>query len=160
VSQCCFVPSIDGTPNIIADTLVLANLISSPAKTYHQSQGDKFVSQNFEAGDFLIFQVESGYGLLRILGIEGSGAGTTWHLAAYSDLFLDVEMADAAVENSTLLTVSHPHIALTNRAFESTQVAKMKNVPLQAKELTGFEDWKEAGGEISDRSVRLMLGLR
>jgi len=118
------------------------------------------MSQNFEAGDFLIFQVESGYGLLRVLDVEKEGADAVWHLTAYNDLFLDVEMADTALENPESLTVSLPHIALTNRAFESTQVAKMKNEPLEAAELKAFEEWKLNGGEVFDRSVRLMLGLR
>ncbi|MEJ7846753.1 MAG: hypothetical protein WKF92_01550 [Pyrinomonadaceae bacterium] len=118
------------------------------------------MSQNFEAGDFLIFQVESGYGLLRVLGVDNLSSDTIWHLSAYNDLFLDVEMADAALENPASLTVSLPHIALTNRAFESTQVAKMKNEPLEVAEMKAFEEWKLNRGEIFDRSVRLMLGLR
>lgn len=118
------------------------------------------MSQNFEAGDFLIFQVESGYGLLRVLDVEKANGDAIWHLTAYNDLFLDVEMADAALENPASLTVSLPHIALTNRAFESTQVAKMKNSQLEPTDLDAFEAWKLSGGEISDRSVRLMLGLR
>lgn len=118
------------------------------------------MSQNFEAGDFLIFQVESGYGLLRVLDIEDRAADAVWHLTAYNDLFLDVEMTEAALEDPATLTVSLPHIALTNRAFESTQVAKMKNVPLEASELVALADWRAAGGEVTDRSIRLMLGLR
>lgn len=119
------------------------------------------MSQNFQAGDFLIFQLESGYGLLRILGIEETDGESVWHLAAYNELFLDIEMADAALENPQSLTVSIPHVALTNRAFEATQVARMKNAPLTAVELKPFEDWKnDASREVSDRSIRLMLGLR
>ena len=118
------------------------------------------MSQNFKAGDFLIFQVESGYGLLRVLDVDDAGSDSVWHLSAYNDLFLDVEMADAMLENPPSLTVNLPHIALTNRAFESTQVAKMKNVPLDQTELKAFEEWRLNGGEVSDRSVRLMMGLR
>jgi len=118
------------------------------------------MSQNFQAGDFLIFQLESGYGLLRILGIDKMQNETVWHLAAYNELFLDVESADAAIENSSL-TINYPHIALTNRAFESTQTARMSNEPLTANELKAFEVWKNnPNAQISDRSVRLMLGLR
>ena len=118
------------------------------------------MSQNFQAGDFLIFQIESGYGLLRILAIEKTPADTIWHLAAYNELFFDVDSADAAIEKSSL-TVNYPHIALTNRAFESTQVARMKNEPLNENELKSFEEWKsKPNAQISDRSVRLMLGLR
>lgn len=118
------------------------------------------MSQNFQAGDFLIFQLESGYGLLRILAIDDEPNDKIWHLAAYNELFLDVETADAAIENSAL-TISYPHIALTNRAFESTQTARMKNETLKPNELEAFENWKQSPNrQISDRSVRLMLGLR
>ena len=119
------------------------------------------MSQNFQPGDFLIFQIESGYGLLRVLAIQRTANDTIWHLAAYNDLFLDVETADTALKNPSSLTVSHSHLALTNRAFESTQVARMKNEPLTTEELKGVIAWKQnPDHEISDRSVRLMLGLR
>ena len=119
------------------------------------------MSQNFQAGDFLIFQIESGYGLLRILAIDESGDGTVWHLAAYNEMFMDIEMADAAIENYENLTISYPHLALTNRAFESTQVARMKNETLNADEQQPLTDWQtDANRKISDLSVRLLLGLR
>ncbi len=119
------------------------------------------MSQNFQAGDYLIFQIESGYGLLRILAIEEEAGEKIWHLAAYNELFLDVEMADAAIENVLSLSVSNPHIALTTRAFESTQVARMTNKPLTETELQPFFQWQSnTNREVSDRSVRLMLGLR
>jgi len=119
------------------------------------------VSQNFQAGDYLIFQIESGYGLLRILAIEETENGKVWHLAAYNELFLDSDMAEAAIENPVSLTVSKSHVALTTRAFESTQVARMTNKPLTENELQPLYDWKNnRDAEVSDRSVRLMLGLR
>ena len=119
------------------------------------------MSQNFQAGDFLIFQIESGYGLLRILAIDEIGARTIWHLAAYNEMFLDVEMADAALENYQTLTKSYQHLALTTRAFESTQVARMKNEPLHESEIAKAEEWrKNEESEASDMSVRLLLGLR
>ena len=119
------------------------------------------MSQNFQAGDFLIFQIESGYGLLRILAIEKKENDTIWHLAAYNEMFLDIDAADSALEHHENLTVSHPHLALTNRAFEATQVARMKNEPLTENELIYFNEWKKnPNGEVSDRSVRLLLGLR
>lgn len=119
------------------------------------------MSQKFQAGDYLVFQLESGYGLLRILAIEETPDDTIWHLAAYNELFFDVDSADAAIENPSTLTINYPHLALTTRAFESTQVARMKNEPLQAAELNAFENWKRnPNRQISDRSVRLMLGLR
>ncbi len=119
------------------------------------------MSQNFQAGDYLIFQIESGYGLLRLLNIEAAANATVWHLKAYNEMFLDIEMADAALGNSNDFTVSIPHIALTNRAFESTQTARMGNQPLSERDLEPFEKWKNSGErEIFDRSIRLMLGLR
>jgi len=118
------------------------------------------VSQNFQAGDFLIFQIESGYGLLRILAIDEAESGTVWHLAAYNEMFMDIDMADAAIKNYGSLTINYPHLALTNRAFESTQVAKMNNAPLSENELKPFEEWRTSDGKVSDLSVRLLLGLR
>ncbi len=119
------------------------------------------MSQNFQAGDFLIFQIESGYGLLRILDIEQMADDTIWHLASYKEMFLDIDMADMALQNPNSLTIDYPHIALTNRAFEATQVARMKNESLNDEELTAYKDWKQnENREVSDRSVRLMLGLR
>ncbi|MBA2494699.1 MAG: hypothetical protein H0V31_08395 [Acidobacteria bacterium] len=119
------------------------------------------MSRNFQAGDFLIFQIESAYGLLRILAIEETDEGKVWHLAAYNEMFLDIDSADLALENSNNLTINYPHLALTNRAFESTQVARMKNESLNKNELTTFEEWKtSANREVSDLSVRLLLGLR
>ena len=118
------------------------------------------MSQQFQAGDFLIFQLESGFGLLRILDIAQTESGETiWHLSAYNELFMDVEFAEMAIESG--LTINLPHVALTNRAFESTQVARMGNKPLNTEELIAYEDWKtNPNSEISDRSIRLMLGLR
>ncbi|MEP6903355.1 MAG: hypothetical protein ABJA66_16625 [Actinomycetota bacterium] len=119
------------------------------------------MSQNFQAGDFLIFQVESGYGLLRILAIDDAKGKKVWHLAAYNELFLDVETADAFLVNPNALTVSLPHVALTNRAFEATQTARLTNIPLTETELKPLEDWKvNPNTEISDLSIRLLLGLR
>jgi len=119
------------------------------------------MSQNFQAGDFLIFQIESGYGLLRILAIDEAGGEKIWHLAAYNELFFDVETADAALVSPQLLTVSIPHVALTTRAFEATQTARMTNVSLNDTELKPLEDWRQSETpEVSDRSIRLLLGLR
>lgn len=119
------------------------------------------MSQNFQAGDFLIFQIESGYGLLRLLELEETENDTIWHLTAYNEMFLDIEMADESLKNPQNLTVSIPHVALTNRAFESTQTARMANQPLSETDLEPLEDWKNGGDrEIFDRSIRLMLGMR
>lgn len=120
------------------------------------------MSSGFQAGDFLVFQIESGFGLLRVLAVEKDANGNNiWHLAAYDDLFFEVEFAEMALANPTTLTISKPHLALTNRAFESTQVAKIANQSLQDADLTAFNEWKEnPNREISDISIRLHLGLR
>jgi len=117
--------------------------------------------QEFMPGDFLIFQLESGYALLRVLDVKELDGDSVWHIAAYRDLFLDPESAEAAIDNSGTLAVEIPHAALTNRAFESTQVAKMKNIPLTAADLSGYDAWKDSSDQpVFDRSVRLLLGLR
>lgn len=119
------------------------------------------MAQKFQAGDFLIFQVESGYGLLRLLAITENDGEKIWHLSAYNELFLDAEFVDMALENPQVLTVSISHVALTERAFLSTQTARMSNVALNVDELKGFDEWmKDETAEISDRSIRLLLGLR
>ncbi len=117
------------------------------------------MANGFQAGDYLIFQVESGFGLLRVLAVDTDENGENiWHISAYNELFPDIDFAEIAIENG--LTVSIAHVALTNRAFESTQVSKMENRALNADELTAYADWKLSNGEISDRSIRLILGLR
>jgi hypothetical protein len=117
--------------------------------------------QDFEPGDVLVFQLESGYAMLRVLAVDETDARTVWHVAAFSDLFLDVESAEAALVNIEKLGVSSEHIALTNRAFESTQVARIANSPLRDSETAALSQWRnDPNAEVSDRSVRLMLGLR
>ena len=111
--------------------------------------------QGFLPGDFLIFQIESGFGLLRILEIDESGAETIWHLTVYRDLFPEIDYAELAIASPESLTPEMDHIALTDRAFESTQVSRLGNVPLTAKE----QDL-DGNREVSDRSIRLLLGLR
>lgn len=110
----------------------------------------------------MIFQIESGYGLMRLLAIDEAEKGDNiWHLRGYNELFLDVEFADAALQNPSNLTISNPHFALTQRAFESTQVARMGNYPLSKEEIKIVEEWRSnPSREVSDRSARLMLGLR
>jgi hypothetical protein len=117
--------------------------------------------QNFEPGDFLIFQLESGYALIRVLAIEGADADLVWHLAAYNELFLDTESADNAIATPGALSILNPHVALTNHAFESTQVAKLANHALTAIETQALERWRgDPDKKIHDRSFRLLLGLR
>src|SRR2546429_343253 len=91
------------------------------------------MSEELSSGDFLIFQLESGYGLLRLLAVDATDE-RVWHVAGYADLFPDVETAEGAANDPGRLTTSHPHLALTNRAFESTQVARIGNIPISDSE--------------------------
>jgi hypothetical protein len=119
------------------------------------------MSRDFKPGDFLIFQIESGYGLLRILGIDaGSEDKQAWHLAAYAEMFPDIESADLALESPGSLTITLPHAALTPRAFDATQVSRMKSGELTDADLAPLADWRRKGGAVSDLSIRLILGLR
>ncbi len=119
------------------------------------------MSQNFQAGDFLVFQLEAGYALLRLLEIDANGKENIWHVAAYNEYFPDVESAEAAIDQPNELTISNPHIALTDRAFASTQVARLQNIPLTEPDLDEYRQWlNDPDRIVSDRSVRLMLGLR
>lgn len=120
------------------------------------------MARNFQPGDDLLFQLESGFGLLRVLAIDDEETkNPVWHLLAYEDLFLDGEMAEAALNNPNGLKVSIPHLALTNRAFERTPTAKLLNRPVSDGEIEPVLKWKnDPNSEISDRSVLLMLGLR
>lgn len=119
------------------------------------------MSDLFKPGDFLIFQIESGFGLLRVLGINRSENENVWHLAAYSDLFIDIDFAESAIKSPKNLTVSIPHTALTDRAFTSTQVSRLGYSELTDAELLPYSDWeKGTEQDISDRSIRLLLGLR
>src|ERR1700754_1007528 len=97
----------------------------------------------FEPGDDLIFQLESGFGLLRVLAVEGEGAGTVWHLLAYDDFFPDVEAAEAALAGPVPLPVRKAHMALTNRAFERTPAARLGNRAVSEDELIEYRKWLE-----------------
>jgi len=114
----------------------------------------------FEPGDDLIFQLESGFGLLRVLAVEGEGAQTVWHLLAYDDFFPDVESAEAALAGPTRLPVLKAHMALTNRAFERTPAARLGNRPVTEEELSEYRSWRNGDRAVSDRSALLMLGIR
>lgn len=119
------------------------------------------MAQTFNPGDDLIFQLESGFGLLRVLAVEErEEAGTVWHLLAYEELFPDVETAEAALATAGALHVRKDHLALTDRAFERTPAARLGNRPVTEDELSAYSNWVKRGGEVSDRSALLMLGLR
>jgi hypothetical protein len=113
----------------------------------------------FVAGDDLIFQLESGFGLLRVLAVEGEGADTIWHLLAYDEFFPDVESAEMALASVTL-PVRKPHMALTNRAFERTPAARLGTRPVTSDELIAYNEWLNSDRTVSDRSALLMLGIR
>ncbi len=118
------------------------------------------MAQTFASGDDLIFQLESGFGLLRVISIDESDTGTTWHLMAYEELFPDVESAERALAEPASLHIRKDHMALTARAFERTPAARLGNRPVTDGERAACEKWVEGGGEVSDRSALLMLGLR
>ena len=111
-------------------------------------------------GDDLIFQLESGFGLLRVLAVDGEGADTIWHLLAYDDFFPDVESAELALSKGVPLPVRKAHLALTNRAFERTPTAKLGNRTVTDEELVAYNAWLNSDREVSDRSALLMLGIR
>jgi hypothetical protein len=119
------------------------------------------MSQTFVPGDDLIFQLESGYGLLRVLATENEGQATVWHLMAYEEFFPDVESAEKALASPESLHVRRAHMALTNRAFERTPAARLGNRPVVNSELDAYHDWQQSPEKaVSDRSALLMLGIR
>jgi hypothetical protein len=119
------------------------------------------MTQSFAPGDDLLFQLESGFGLLRILAIEGSGRETIWHLMAYEEFFPSVEAAEAALAEAAKLHVRKDHLALTDRAFERTPAARLGNRPVTDAELLPYREWLESEERLaSDRSALLMLGIR
>ncbi|HEX2271451.1 MAG TPA: hypothetical protein VHH35_18040 [Pyrinomonadaceae bacterium] len=114
----------------------------------------------FNTGDDLVLQLESGFGVLRVLAIEGEGADTVWHLLAYDEFFPDVESAEQALAGAIPLPVRQAHMALTNRAFERTPAARLGNRPVMDDELIEYRKWLDSEKPVSDRSALLMLGIR
>src|SRR5436305_514310 len=114
----------------------------------------------FAPGDDLVFQVESGFGLMRVLAVEGEGRDTVWHVLVYEDFYPEVEAAEAALADGRRLEVREPHLALTEHAFEKTPAARLCNRPVGEDELAPFRRWRQSGGEVEDRSVLLLLGMR
>ena len=114
----------------------------------------------FAPGDDLVFQLESGFGLLRVIAIEVDEGKPTWHLMAYEELFPDVESAEQTLNNPSVLHARMPHMALTDRAFERTPAARLGNRPVTNDERAPYEDWLRGSRKVSDRSALLMLGLR
>lgn len=119
------------------------------------------MARQFAPGDDLIFQLESGFGLLRVLAIDGEGAETVWHLMAYDEFFSDVESAERALKQADSLPVKKAHMALTDRAFERTPAARLGNRPVTDPELAAYQKWLQWDDkDVSDRSALLMLGIR
>jgi hypothetical protein len=119
------------------------------------------MAQSFVPGDDLIFQLESGYGLLRVLAVDGVGSETVWHLLAYDDFYPNVEAAEEALTRPDLLAVRKAHLALTDRAFERTPAALLGNRPITEDELLPYRQWLSSEqNDVSDRSALLMLGVR
>ena len=114
----------------------------------------------FAPGDNLIFQLESGYGLIRILHTEERAEGSVWHVSVYEDFYPDVETAEAALTEPSKLKVRNAHLALTDHALSKTPAARLSNHPVEEDELTAYRAWSVTGAPASDRSVLLMLGLR
>lgn len=118
------------------------------------------MESQFTPGDDLVFQLESGYGLLRVLAVDGEKSAAVWHLLAYEDFYPSVEAAEQALAGSVPLLVRRAHMALTNRAFERTPAAKLGNRPVTEDELKPYRNWLDSDREVSDRSALLMLGIR
>ncbi len=115
----------------------------------------------FQPGDDLVFQLESGFGLLRVLAVDEDSSGKlTWHLLAYDDFFPSVEAAEAAIATDQNLPTRIAHMALTNRAFERTPASRLGNRPVTPSELAAYHEWQRGAAEVSDRSALLMLGIR
>lgn len=117
------------------------------------------MAHQFAPGDDLIFQLESAFGLLRVIAIDGDGVDSVWHLLAYDEFFPDIEAAELALAQRQL-AVRAPHLALTNRAFERTPAARLGNRPVNESELEAVNAWREGEATVSDRSALLMLGIR
>ncbi|MCA1632309.1 MAG: hypothetical protein LC802_00990 [Acidobacteria bacterium] len=118
------------------------------------------MASRFVSGDDLVFQIESGFGLVRVLAVEGEGSEAVWHILVYEEFYPEVEAAEAALAGVEELKARIPHLALTDHAFEKTPVARLGNRPVREGELEAFRRWRESGGEVFDRSVLLMLGMR
>jgi hypothetical protein len=115
---------------------------------------------DFAPGDDLVFQVESGFGLMRVLAFEGEGRERVWHILVCYDFYPDVESAEAALATGRTLAAREPHIALTEHAFEKTPAARLMNHPVRDDELEALRRWRQEGGTVHDRSVLLLIGMR
>jgi len=116
--------------------------------------------RDLSPGDYLVFQLEAGFGLLRLLAVDEKDGDFVWHLTAYDNLFPSVEAAEESIVGCDLKR-SIEHVALTNRAFESTQTSAVANLPVTSDENAKVDEWRLTSDQpISDRSIRLLMGLR
>ena len=116
---------------------------------------------DYAPGDDLVFQLESGFGLFRVLATERREAETIWHVLVYEDFYPEVELAEAALlTKAGALAVRAPHLALTDRALERTPAARLGNRAVMQEELNAVRTWRERGGEAFDRSLLQLLGIR
>jgi len=147
----------------LADQDVYATLaILDDSGSHFNQAGENPMALSFSVGDDLVFQIESGFGLLRVLAIEERDGETAWHILVYEDFYPDVESAEAALvsREGSELAVRNTHLALTEHALEKTPAARLGNRPVTEQELEAYREWKVKSGEVFDRSVLLMLGLR
>jgi hypothetical protein len=116
---------------------------------------------SFEPGDDLVFQLESGFALIRVLVLEQDAAGKNiWHVAVFEEFFPDVDAAATAVARPETLHV-RKNLVLTDRAFDRTPAARLGHRPVANEELAPYRDWSaDSSREVSDRSILLMLGIR
>ena len=116
--------------------------------------------RDLSPGEYLVFHLEAGFGLLRLLAVDQNDGEFVWHLTAYSNLFPSVEAAEESIVGCDLKK-SIEHVALTNRAFESTQTSAVANLPVTSEENATVDKWRETPDQpVSDRSIRLLMGLR
>jgi hypothetical protein len=116
--------------------------------------------RDLSPGDYLVFQLEAGFGLLRLLAVDEVNGELIWHLSAFADLFPSVQAAEEAIVGCGLKK-SIEHVALTNRAFESTQSSAVANLPVTSDENAKLDEWRMTPDQpVSDRSIRLLMGLR
>jgi hypothetical protein len=116
---------------------------------------------SFEPGDDLVFQLESGYALIRVLAVEADPEGKNiWHLAVFEEFFPDVDAAAAAVAHPETLHI-RKNLVLTDRAFDRTPAAQLGHRQVTNEELAPYRTWSvDPSREVSDRSILLMLGIR
>src|SRR5690606_2997899 len=119
------------------------------------------MSHAFKAGDFLVYQLESAFAMLRLLAVDEEPEGRVWHLAGYNEFFPDIESAEAALASPENFTKALAHAALTERALQSTHSATLINYPLTDEDLAPLKEWrKNADRTVSNISIRLLLGFR